>query len=218
MAEQDHNNNDYMLRRIAELERELAETKTEAKKRRLELRELKEAHATLQTERTALEGDRDQWKTKAEAAPGTVQAENDQLRQELRTLRHHAAWEKAVSDQLHDKVTVDKLWGELQYKPGDELPTPEQITEQVKAARESAPYLFKNGVETTQDASGEAKRARPSPLDVQTSASQGRPDTSSRTAFRVTKQQLGDARWMSDRLNQKALSEAQQNGSLEIVG
>lgn len=138
---------------IAELTRQLIEERAkvkevtaEAKGHRLKRKaaEGKLSEATKRIE--SLEGEVHKFKTKADEPPTDKDAEIERLRGEVRTRDHRDAW-GPVKDQLHDKVTLEKVWSEIGYKPGDKTPTAEQVAEQVAKARETAPYLFKPAVD-----------------------------------------------------------------------
>lgn len=134
---------------LSRLHREIAELRAEAKRYRTGKREAIEQLSAVTKERDdalgqvkALTTDRDTWKTKAEASPGEASQEVQRLQAELHTRDHRDAW-ASVRDELADKVTVEKVWAEIGYTPGDKIPTAEQIKERVDKARETVPYLFK---------------------------------------------------------------------------
>jgi hypothetical protein len=101
----------------------------------------------------------EEWKTKSTSSPDEWKAKAEEASAKLIARDHRDAWKTAVGDQLHDKVAVEKLWNEIGYQPGEAIPTPEQITEQISKAREAAPYLFKPVGSSPAVASVEATQA-----------------------------------------------------------
>ena len=87
--------------------------------------------------------ERDDLAARLEASPGEWRERYEAAARELRGLEHAAHWTRAIGGDLAEKVPVAKVWEQVGYRPGDELPGPDQIREWVTAARDSAPYLFR---------------------------------------------------------------------------
>lgn len=205
------------LERIAELQASLVDANSEAGKRRKALKEEREAHAATEKALERANGEIGKLKAKAEAPPDEWKAKHDDLQAKLHARDAKDAWAEVLGkDTLHEKVTVEKLWTEIGYTPGETLPTSEEITEQVKTARESAPYLFNAKVETTTPAPGGATKAARPPLKETVPAGRGAPDT---TASRVTvsRAQLQDPKWALDPANKKTIADASKRGVLDVI-
>jgi hypothetical protein len=200
-----------MNSRINELTAQVASRKEQAKRHAEQLKSVAELRAAHE----ALIKDRDQWKEKAEAAPSALQAKLDEATGQLRARDHRDVWREALTGQLNDKVTIEDIWAKLGYQPGDTVPTPDQIREQAKAAREAAPYLFVPGATPTNGSQGPRSSATPPPpLVAPVAPSRGAPDSSARR-FEVRKANMRDPAWM--RQNQKQIDEARQAGTLHFV-
>lgn len=202
----------YLNRRVADLERELAETRAESKKHRLAKRDLQKQMEEVSQGFKALDGEHKALKERALAAPGTLAAEVERLKGEIRTRDHKDAW-SSIKDQLNEKVSVEKVWAEIGYQPGDTPPTPDQIKEQLGKAREAAPYLFKPAGETPAPAPGGAQQP-PARLNVGLEAGRGAPDTRTEKLY-VRKSQLQDPGYAMS--NSKSLGEAAKAGNLVIL-
>jgi septal ring factor EnvC (AmiA/AmiB activator) len=176
--------------RVGELTTELAQVRQEAKARRIENKQLKADRETLAAERDTLAVERDDFKAKATAAPNEIQKKLDEATAALRSRDHRDAFKAAIGDQLADKVAVEKLWAEVDYKPGEALPTPESIQELVGKAREAAPYLFKS------DPGGSQQPQPKAPLAGAVGGGRGGPDNAGR--FTVRKADLQDGQWIDD--------------------
>jgi hypothetical protein len=201
--------------RIATLEANLARTSHESKTRKISGRELQAQLDKVTADLKTLETERDSWKGKAEAAPSDLQTKLDEALGQLRARDHRDAWRDAIGGELADKATVDKVWAELQYKPGDKLPSPEEIAEQAKAARDSAPYLFKTAADAAADPVGSRGNGRPLLRDADDS-SRGPSDKKSGRVT-VRRSDLADPAWSLNARNQKMLAEAQADGTLVLV-
>jgi hypothetical protein len=199
-----------MNTRINELTAQVASRKEQAKRHAEQLKSVAELRAAHE----ALIKDRDQWKEKAEAAPSALQAKLDEATGQLRARDHRDAWKEAVADQLNDKVTIEDIWAKLGYQPGEAIPTTEQIREQVKAAREAAPYLFVPGATPTNGLPGPRPSAPPPPLVAPVPPSRGAPDTAARR-FEMRKSDSRNPAWM--RANQDNIDEARKAGTLVFV-
>src|SRR4051794_8172048 len=89
------NATDALLRRISQLETELAETRTEAKTRRQALKAERDAHTATKAELTTVTTDRDGLKAKLESGPsGGLAAQVDELKGQLLARDHGAAFAK----------------------------------------------------------------------------------------------------------------------------
>ena len=219
---------DALLKRISDLEGRVMTANEDAKKRRHALRAEQAAHEKLKSEHTALVSkhtadteslatDRDAWKAKAESSPTEWKVKAEELQSALRARDAKDAWAEVLGkDSLRPKVTIEKLWKDLEYTPGEAVPTPEEIAEQVKAARESVSYLFNDQVETTTPAPGGATRTAKPPLTETVAAGRGAPDKSS-SRVTVRKSQLQDPKWKLDPINKEMLSDAMTRGVLDIV-
>jgi hypothetical protein len=205
------------LARITELEASLVDANSEAAKRRRQVREEREAHSATEKALEKATGELGQVKAKVDAPPDEWKTKHDALQGKLHARDARDEWAKVLGgDSLHEKVTIEKLWSEIGYTPGEALPTPEEITEQVKTARESVSYLFKDPGSTPTPAPGGATKVVKPPLKETVPAGRGAPGT---TASRVTvrKSQLGDPKWALDPVNKKTLADASKAGVLDIV-
>lgn len=176
----------YLQGEVTRLNSEVGRLNKEAKDRRISGGKAKKLAEDLEKQVADLTRDRDEWKGKATAAPGELQATVDRLTGQLRERDHGDAWKAAVGDQLADKVGVRKLWQELQYTPGESVPTPEQIAEQLGKAREAAPYLFRPAAEPAAADPGGSQQppARP-PLGAAPAGGRGDRDTAASKVLRV---------------------------------
>lgn len=146
--------------------------------------------------------DRDSWKAKAE-----------ELQTRLHARDAADAWTSVLGgDTLHEKVTLEKLWSEIGYVPGETPPTTEEIAEHLKGARENAPYLFRAAAPQVEAPKPTAK----TPLKVTAPVGRGPADTGA-SRVRVTKSQLQDPAWKLDPANKQMLFDAQQRGVLDVV-
>jgi hypothetical protein len=201
--------------RIATLEATLARTSHESKTRKISLRDLQTKLEKATADLAALETERDTWKGKAEAAPSDLQAQLDEARGQLRARDHKDRWREAIGAELRGKATIEDVWGKIDYKPGDKLPSDAEITEQLRAARDAAPQLFKDEADASADPVGSRGNGRP-PLRDADDSSRGAPD---KTSGRVTvrKSDLADASWALNARNQKMIAEATAAGTLVLV-
>jgi hypothetical protein len=208
---------DALLRRISELEASVAKANGDAKKYRLRLRDEEKAHGELKTAHGTLTKEHDDLKTKSTQTPDEWKAKHDDLQGKLRARDARDEWAKVLGpDALRDKVTIEKLWRDLEYTPGEAVPTPEEIAEQVTKARESVPYLFNDKAETATNGSGEPTKVVKPPLKETDATRRGAPDkTSSRVT--VSRSQLQDPKWKLDPQNKEMLTDATKRGVLDIV-
>jgi hypothetical protein len=207
-------NGDFLLRRVGELERQLAESNAEAKKRRLSSRKLQAECDALKAERETLAAERDTLKTTVETAPSEWRAKYEDLSQQVRTRDHRDAWARVLGDQLAAKVPVEEVWSKLGYRPGDELPTEQQIKEQAGTVRETAPYLFQTASATDAPDPRGSQRAAGGTLEVGLDAGRGAPDKGTEKLY-VRESQLKDPRFALP--NTKALAEASRAGNLVVL-
>lgn len=212
-------NDEFMLKRISELEQLVHKANEESKKRKIlnrkltaEMEELRKAH---EESRREIEETRsrpaDEWQSKYEA-----------IRREVWKRDHKDAWNANLNGKLVDGVPLEEIWAKIGYEPSEQMPTPERIAEQLEQARQTAPYLFRP-VQTgstsgraptpTPPAGGQSEgRARLSvPMDLSRG---GR--TSGPTELVITKSQLQDPNFF--RNNRKAIIEAQKNNALVVTG
>lgn len=198
---------------VSDLHKQLAEANGEAKKHRLRARKANDELDEARKQVDALTADRDNLQGRLAAAPDALQSEVDRLKGEIRTRDHRDAW-AAVKGELHDRVTVEKLWAEIGYTPGDQVPTAEQITEQVAAAREVAPFLFKTA-ETANDASRGANGAQSNGgLPPGPGYGRGLPSTDA-GFFTVRRSDLENPEWMQS--NQGKLAAAGAESRVRFV-
>lgn len=127
---------------IQRLNAAVAKANAESAKRRKDLRAAEDRVAKAEAQLAELTADRDRWKGQAEAAPGDQAKRITDLENQIRFRDHRDAFREALSGQLRDKVTVDKVLAEIGYAPGESVPTAEEIAELVGKARDAAPYLF----------------------------------------------------------------------------
>lgn len=202
-------------RRIDELTAEKAKLHMEATKWRVQFREVEKERNELKGQIGPLTTERDTWKQKAEATPKELQARVDELSGELKSRDHRDAFLDVLHDELNEGVTVADLWAKLGYKPGDGTPTPDQIREQTKPLRESAPFLFRPApAGPGMPGPGGATRGSPPPLVTTLPTGRGVPDNTARR-FEIRKSQSRDARWMRE--NQKAIEDARKAGTLTFI-
>ena len=232
----EENPNAFMLKRISELEAAARIASDESTKWKARYRREQEALAKLKTandalakdqpaaldkltkERDALILERDALKGKVDSSPSEWKTKAEDLQKELRARDAKDAWAEVLGkDSLCDKVTIEKLWKDIEYTPGEVVPTPEEIKEQLATARESVPYLFKTAGDTPAETRQGSKTSTAAPpLRDTVPGGRGAPD---KTASRVTvkKSQMQDFRWMLDDRNQKMVEDAQSRGVLDIV-
>jgi|GEM_PF-6972008 len=215
MSDTATNTTDALLKRISELEQKLNEACADAKKRRTQLREEQTAHNELKTRVQGLETENTQLKQ----SPGEWKTKHDDLQQQLRTRDAADAFKGVLGDTLAPKVTLTKFLAEIGYTPGEVAPTPEEIGELVKQARENVPYLFApETAETATTPPGGATQGQTRPPLKETLGipSRGAPDMSA-SRFTVKRSQLQDPNWSLDPNNKRLVREARQNNTLEVV-
>jgi hypothetical protein len=165
---------------------------------------------------------RDALQEKLDTAPDQWRAKLETAEAQLRARDHRDAWARAVGAELHEKVSVEKLWSEVDYQPEGEV-DPTRIDELVNAAREAAPYLFKPAGAPAQrrqqtpaaEPRGSQRPAAPVPFDTGLAGGRGGRDTSSAGMYRVRESDLSDPLWMRD--NQARLAEARRNGTFQVI-
>jgi hypothetical protein len=208
---------DALLRRISDLEAAVSKANGDAKKYRLKLRDEEKVHTELKTQHNALVTQHDELKNTATKSPDEWKQKHDDLQQKLRARDASDAWSKEVGESLAPKVTLEKLWSEIGYTPGEAAPTPGEIAAQVARARESVPYLFApEKVETTTPAPGGATKVVKPPLKETDATGRGAPDTTS-SRVTVRKSQIQDPKWKLDPVNSKMMADASRRGVLDIV-
>lgn len=209
--------NGFLLKRISELERELAATNAEAAKRRSHGKATAKELAEVKAERDTLVKERDALKT----SPGEWQAKAEAIQKELMTRDHRDAWMKVIGEILQDRVPLDEVWGKIQYKVGENIPSEAEIKSQVKAAQEAAPYLFRQ-----QDA-GERRVSEPGPaasreaqpqtkgqLQVPFDASRGDRDMGQHR-FTVRRSDMQNVEFMM--ANSQKIAKASRSGTLNVL-
>jgi hypothetical protein len=202
--------NGFLLKRISELERALVETNAEAKKRRIQLRdankalaEFKAGHEQFAKDREALQKSPSEWQAKYEA-----------IEQQLRVRDHRDAWLKVVGESLNEKVPLEEVWSKIKYQPGEGVPTEAEIKSQVKAARDVAPYLFRQESEPAKSAPVGAQPPSKLTSQVPFEASRGAPDTGL-SRFKVLRSDMRNADFMMT--HSKQIAEASKKGILDII-
>lgn len=201
--------------RIQQLEKEAAELRAESKNHRLKKNKSAEELANAQKQIEALTAERDQWKSKAEASPKEVQAKLDETLAQLRERDHRDAFAGELKDQLADKATILDLWDKIDYRPGEALPKPEQITELVGKAREAAPYLFRPADSTSATDPRGSTQPPKQPLNGAQGGGRGDLDTASKARVTYTREDISRPDWMTAN---PRLAEALREGRAVPVG
>lgn len=202
--------NEFLLKRISELERALVEANGEAKKRRLKHRDESKELEALRAEKETWTRERDALKS----SPTEWQAKYEAIEKELRTRNHRDVWQKTIGDQLNEKVTLEKVWAEIQYQAGENIPSESEIKSQVKAARDVAPYLFRQPSESGMPAPAGAQPQSKATSHVPFDASRGDRDTG-QPRFTVRKSDMQNVSFMMS--NSKKIAEASRNGTLDVL-
>ena len=114
---------DSLHNEISRLNKALSDANGEAAKYRKERAALRKERDRLATDKAQLQADHDRWKSKAETEPNDWKTRAEGFEKQLRARDHRDEWTKVLKDQLADKVTVEKLWEEVKYSRGDQVPT-----------------------------------------------------------------------------------------------
>lgn len=201
---------------ITSLNEQLTSARGEAAKYRKGRREALGEVEALRKQVESLTAERDQFKQKAETTPNELQAKVEALTSEIRTRDHRDAFSRSVGGRLVDKADVNHVWQALNYQPGEAVPTPEQVEEQLGKAREAAPWLFREGSGVTpQSSPGGTTHGFQVPA-TQPPPGSGRSDSGTSSGrFVVSPQQMGDPAWMQ--ANQQRIADAYASGAL-VVG
>lgn len=168
----------------------------------------------------AIETERDELRELAETLPEDVEATINDLQGQLRSIKHRDAWGKVVGDKLAPNASVEAVWKLLGYAPDADEIDEKSLQEQVKAALEAHPYLFKPpaqdaGDQTPGGSNGQAAAvSRPSPLANGLASGRGAPEMAP-AKFRMTHSQAADPDWKAENL--AAIREAVREGRLEVV-
>jgi hypothetical protein len=206
---------------INRLNKELAETRAEAKKHRVEKAGLRKQVETLTSERDGLTTERDGLQSKLTAAPSELQAKLDEATGKLRTRDHQDAWTAALGGELADKAAVADLWQKVGYQPESDQVDPKQITELVGKAREAAPYLFKTAdsavAQTSATDSRESKSASRLTLPASGDAAGRGAPAKAPGMMQVHKRDMQDPRIALDPQNIAARQQAHKEGRLQIL-
>lgn len=200
----------FYMSQIRDLQRQLTEANAEAKKRRLQFKTTSKELAEIKAEREQLARERESLK----ASPSEWQAKAEKLQSELRTRDHREAWLKVVGENLADKVPLEEVWSKIQYTVGENIPSESEIKSQVKAARDVAPYLFREGSEPRTPAPAGAQPPSKAPSHVPFEASRGDRDTGNHR-FVVRQSDMQNGGWMM--ANSRAIAEASKKGILDII-
>lgn len=205
-----------LLKRISELERALSEANADAKRRRLKGRDSAKELESLRSERDQLLRERDTLKS----TPGEWQAKAEALQSQLLTREHRDAWLRVVGESLQDRVPLEEVWGKIEYKVSEQIPSEAEIKSQVKAAREAAPYLFRQDSEPAPAAprgaqsSNEPREMRSSPSAVPFDGSRGERDTG-QPRFVVRSSDYHDPKFMM--ANSKKIADHSRKGTLQVL-
>lgn len=168
--------------------------------------------ADLTTRLQAAETERDTLKTTVANLPTEQADEIKRLKGDLQARDHRDAW-GTIKGQLNDKVSIEKVWAEIDYKPEGKPPTPEQITEQLGKAREAAPYLFRPA-DAAETAHGATVTPAESALPPGPGYARGNPSNDA-GAFTVRRADTQNPDWMAT--NQGKLAAASAEGRLRWV-
>lgn len=214
------NNQDFMMKRISELEKIVAETGRQARKYRLARRKVED---DLTAEREARQKLAEELEGLKAAPPDEWKVRFDAAQKEIWKRDQKDTWKSYVGEKLVEGVPIEEIWSKIGYEPGSEQPTPEFITARLEQAKQVAPYLFR--------ADGTAKGTPPTPAPQNGAAPESQsarrltlpPDLSrgSRAGVPgelvVTRDQLRDPAFMMNPGNKKAMAEARKAGVLVIA-
>lgn len=211
-------NEEFMLKRISELEQLVHRANEESRKRKVvnrklvtEMEELRKSHAESQRELEEIRArPADEWQAKYES-----------VRREVWKRDHRDVWNANINGKLVDGVPLEEIWSKIGYEPSEQPPTAERIAEQLERARQVAPYLFRPAqtggtpgrAPTPIPPAGGQPEAR-TRLSVPIDLSRGG-RSSGPTELVITKSQLQDPNFF--RNNRKAIIEAQKNNSLVVT-
>jgi hypothetical protein len=234
MSGEASNTTDALLKRISQLEGDLAAANSEAAKRRKAFKAEVAAHAETKAQLATITTDRDNWKSKVEAGPNGLANQVAELQGKLDARDHSDAFlgkpkeaptftvkgqdGKEVKYTLNEGVSLNDVWDAIKYTAKGEVPDAAKVTAAFQQAQGAKPYLFKVATGETPAAGpgGHQKLPARPPLESASSSGRGVPDTNA-SRLRVTKSQLQDPRWKLDPRNSKAVAEAQKNGTLDII-
>ena len=202
--------------RIDTLTRELAETRTESKNRKLQLRKLNEQITTLTTERDThakavenLTTERDGLKTQLTSAPNELQTKIAELQGQIRTRTHKERFAELAKAAGCDPTAVEAAWKLSGYQAEADDVDDARLNEAIGKAKTDLPVAFSAAQTGTGAAAAAKKPLAPGP-GSERGASQKTTDT-----LRVTKSQMKDYAWV--KANQAAMSEAQKAGTFELI-
>jgi hypothetical protein len=208
--------------RISTLERELAETRHEAKTKKLANRKLQEQLAAVTKERdehaatiaTATK-ERDDLKTKLTAAPDEKDAKISDLELKLRTRSHQDKFNELAKKAGCDETALAAAWTLSGYTPEADEPDIDALTEAIGVAQLELPIAFKPAQTPGQGSPGGAPPKK-APLLPGVGSQRGIPAKSSMNGtFRVRRSELRDLEFM--KRNQEKFAEASKAGTLELV-
>ena len=214
-------NEDFMLRRISELEGLVHKATAEAKKYRWAKKNLLKEHEELQAEHARVVKE----VAESAATPDEWKSKYEDVLQQVRKRDHRDAWVPVAKPQLVDGVPIEEIWSKIGYSPGEEIPGPESINERLSAAKKAAPYLFKpDGAGLAHSATADPserghgvgvppERARlsvPPGMGFSQGSRQAVPGE-----FVVTKTQLQTPGFYTN--NSKAIQDAQKNNRLVVT-
>jgi vacuolar-type H+-ATPase subunit I/STV1 len=202
---------------FADLEELASKTQAMAEEFDQEREELtQKAQEQLET----LEKERDDFKQQAETLPDDIAATITEYQSKLRSLTHRDAWAKAVGDKLTDGASIENLWKLAGYTPDSDEIDDKALSEQVKAALEAHPYLFKPAVPETPELapggpSGQ-QQAKPRPTPLANGIDNGRAvPESAPSRFRITPSQAADPQWVADHYAE--YQAASDSGTIDVV-
>jgi hypothetical protein len=109
---------------------------------------------------------------------------------------------------------LEDVFAKIQYQPGEDVPSEAEIKNQVKAAREAAPYLFRQPSEASMPAPAGAQPQPKPTSQVPFDASRGERDTGS-ARYKVLRSDMRDSHFMMT--HSKQIAEASRKGILDII-
>src|SRR3954447_10292207 len=206
--------NDFLLRRISDLEGQLTRVNEEARKRRQARKKLQQDFDALASERDALATERDRWKSALEAAPDEWRARHDDLARRVRERDHKDAFRRVAAGAGVRPDAVDDLYALSGYEAEGDRADEQAIGGLIGEAVKARPYLLQTAGEPPAPAPRGAPQAERPRLSVGLDAGRGDPDRCTERLY-VRESQLKDPRFTLP--NTRALAEASKAGNLVIL-
>lgn len=186
---------------------------------------VEEIHGEYAETLQALQAERDELAQQLEADPDGLRGTIKEQTAKLRQIEHEKAWSKALNGELHEKADLQKLWSLIGYHPDADEVDEAEIQEQVKAAREAVPFLFRASAPVADESApggpGGAKQAAtqqapapPKAFDRGLSGGRGAPVTGG-ASMTVSKRDLSDPAFMQ--ANQSAIAQHGRDGTLVMT-